>query len=600
MITCPNCQAENRSGAKYCKSCATRLPDSPATTRPLVMEAGVTNDPADPQTFRLESPTTRRLEQDQRSGTKPFRASQAFARRPKGAIFGDIYLYQSVIFSNENQHRYQVSLLKVSNEMQVRVCPNPECGAIFPPRNAAPETYCTDCGKVLEVGGKNLVLIESKNPLPDNIVRVAAKGLSHGSLRAPLCTFVERLGDIPRHCVVLPQTQPLESSLSATLDTAQALTWGISLARGLDYMHDNGISFDGKVDQTNLALVGERAVWANFTNCEHNPAGYVQEKAADTEALARLIYHWLTGRALIEPDARLSPAINRVFGQVSAGSSITDGLQLAQALENALEDLSVSQAVDLRSGRGTHVGMVRTLNEDSLAVVEINRIQQSISHPIGVYVVADGMGGHAAGEVASGLIVDTIAAKALEELLPPQAQAIKPAVSEWLRIAVEAANTEVFNLRKSAGTDMGSTMIAAVVAGNQASFTHIGDSRIYLINAKGIKRLTVDHSLVERLIATHQITREEARHHPQRNVIYRTIGDKPKIELEVHSLTLAIGDHLLLCSDGLSGMVEDERICRLVQDASSPQAACEALIEAANAAGGQDNTSVVIVKIVEP
>jgi len=599
MITCPNCQAENRSGARFCKSCATRLPDSPLTTRPLVMEAEAKNDLVDPQTLHLKASTTRRLVQDQRTGTKPLRASQVFARRPKGAIFYDIYLYQSVIFSNESQHRYQVSMLNVSADMQVRVCPNPECGAIFPPRAAAPETYCTDCGKVLEVGGKNLVLAESKNPVPDNLVRVAAKGLSHGSVRAPLSAFVERLGDIPRHCVVLPQTLPLEASLSATLDASQALKWGIWLARGLDYLHDNGISFDGKVDHTCLALVGERAVWANFSDCEHHPGGYVQAREADTRALAQLVYHWLTGRDHVEPDTRLTPALNQIFEQVSTGSSKTDGLQLALALENALEDLSASHPVELRSGHCSHMGMVRTLNEDSLAVVEITRIQQSISRPIGVYVVADGMGGHAAGEVASGLIVDTIAGKALEELLPPQAQAVKPVVSDWLRIAVEAANTEVFNLRKSAGTDMGSTMVVAALIGNQAFFTHIGDSRIYLINAKGIKRLTVDHSLVERLIATHQITREEARYHPQRNVIYRTVGDKPKVEIEVNSLTLAVGDNLLLCSDGLSGMVEDERIYKLVLEASNPQAACDTLIEAANAAGGQDNTSVVIVKVVE-
>ena len=105
---------------------------------------------------------------------------------------------------------------------------------------------------------------------------------------------------------------------------------------------------------------------------------------------------------------------------------------------------------------------------------------------------------------------------------------------------------------------------------------------------------------MERLIATHQITREEARFHPQRNVIYRTVGDKPQVEIEVNSLTLAIGDNLMLCSDGLSGMVEDEKICKLVMDAPDPQAASEALVEAANAAGGQDNISVVIVKAVEP
>ena len=600
MITCPNCQAENRSGAKFCKSCATRLPDSPAATRPLILDEEVKNDPVNPQTFRLEAPTTRRLAQDLRTGTKPFRSNQVFTRPPKGAIFCDIYLYQSVIFSNESQHRYLVSLLKIGDDMQVRICPNPECGAIFPPRNSAPEKYCTDCGKVLEVDDQNLVLVESKDPIPENIVRVAAKGLSHGSVRAPLSTFIERLGDIPRHCVVLPQTQPLESAISSSLNTVQALKWGISLARGLDYLHENGVSFNGKVDQSYLTLVDERVVWGNFSNCDHHPGGYVQERTADTQSLAKLIYHWLTGKDQMEPDARLSPLINQAFVQVFTGSSVTGGLQLAQVLENALEDLLASQTVDLHSGRYTHVGMVRTLNEDSLAVVELNRIQQSISRPIGVYVIADGMGGHAAGEVASGLIVDTIAKKALEELMPLQVQASKPDLSEWLRIAVEAANTEVFNLRKTAGTDMGSTMVAAAIIGNQAFITHIGDSRIYQINAIGIRRLTVDHSLVERLIATHQISREEARYHPQRNVIYRTVGDKSKIEIEVTSLTLSIGDSLLLCSDGLSGMVEDERICKLVLDASSPQAACEALIEAANAAGGQDNISVVIVKIVEP
>jgi serine/threonine protein phosphatase PrpC len=599
MITCPNCQAENRSGAKFCRSCATRLPDSPAATRPLFMEAEANNDPVDPQTFRLETPTTRRLAQDQRTGTKPLHPSQAFKRRPKGAIFGDIYLYQSVIFSNESQHRYQVSLVNVSDDLQIRVCPNPECGAIFPPCNTAPEKYCTDCGKVLVEDGKNLVLVESKNQVPDNIVRVVAKGLSHGSVRAPISTFVERLGDVPRYCVVMPQTQPLESPLSSPLEPGRALKWGISLARGLDYLHDNGVSFNGKIDPTCLALVGERVVWANFSHCEHHSVGYVQERAADIKSLAQLIYHWLTGREHFEPDTRFSPALNQTFEQVLTGSSVTEGLQLAQLLENALEDLSASQAVDLRSGRCTHVGMVRTLNEDSLAVVEINRIQQSISRPTGVYVVADGMGGHAAGEVASGLIVDTIASKAVEELLSPQAQVVKPVVSDWLRMAVEAANTEVFNLRKSAGTDMGSTMVAAALIGNQAFFTHIGDSRIYLINTKGIKRLTVDHSLVERLIATHQITREEARYHPQRNVIYRTVGDKPKIEVDVTSLTLAVGDSLLLCSDGLSGMLDDEMICKFVLEANNPQAACETLIEAANAAGGQDNSSVVIVKVVE-
>jgi protein phosphatase len=146
---------------------------------------------------------------------------------------------------------------------------------------------------------------------------------------------------------------------------------------------------------------------------------------------------------------------------------------------------------------------------------------------------------------------------------------------------------------------MGSTLVAAVLEGNKAWVAHVGDSRVYLINAQGIQQITTDHSLVERLIATHQITREEARHHPQRNVIYRTIGDKLKVDVEVSTHNLSVGDYLLLCSDGLSGMVEDQAMLQIVRQTASPQAACDELIAAANAAGGEDNISVIIVAIIQ-
>jgi len=244
--------------------------------------------------------------------------------------------------------------------------------------------------------------------------------------------------------------------------------------------------------------------------------------------------------------------------------------------------------------------MVRTLNEDSIMTLEMNRIHQSISQPLGVYVVADGMGGHAAGEVASGTIINVIAQKALKDLLPDDVgQVAGDDRQRWLRAAVESANEEVFILRKKAGTDMGSTLVAAVLESNQAYITHIGDSRAYLINAAGIRRLTIDHSLVERLIATNQITREEARVHPQRKVIYRSVGDKTTVEVEVDGHTFEVGDYVLVCSDGLSGLADDATLQRLVLAAASPQAACDALIRAANDAGGDDNISVIIVQIVE-
>jgi protein phosphatase len=149
------------------------------------------------------------------------------------------------------------------------------------------------------------------------------------------------------------------------------------------------------------------------------------------------------------------------------------------------------------------------------------------------------------------------------------------------------------------GSDMGSTIVMAVADGNQVCTGHVGDSRAYLINDQGIRALTTDHSLVERLIDTGQITREEARHHPQRNVIYRTMGDKPKLEVETAVHNFSQGDHLLLCSDGLNGMVTDEVIRQIVMEASSsPQDACDRLIQAANAAGGDDNITVVVLAFI--
>jgi serine/threonine protein phosphatase PrpC len=597
MVVCPNCKAENRSGAKFCKNCATRLPTSTSVTRPLDEDVTALATGADPEPETGGAQVTRRLSPTSRTGTQPLQTSQTFARRPMGAIFGDNFLYENVIFSDDIQHRYKVKQIDVAEDMQIRVCPNPTCGAVFPPRSTAPEKYCTDCGTVLERGGNDLVLIEARSPIPDNVVRTAAKGLSNGNVRAPLAAFVERLAGLPRHCLVMTPVNALERSP----DTVQALKWGAALAHGLDYLHDNGIAFEGKIDPSMIGLVGERLVWANFTASCHHPEGYVTERQADAQGLAKLVFHWLTGKTQFEHDPNLTPGVNRSFEIALASPGVANGGELAEIFDRALEEMSAPQAVDFRLGRRTHVGMVRTLNEDSILTLEVNRIQQSVSQPLGVFAVADGMGGHAAGEIASGTIVNAIAQHAIKELIPDQiAQGDSHDRQAWLRGAVEAANAEVFALRKAGGTDMGSTLVVAALEGNKAYIAHVGDSRAYLINSQGIERLTIDHSLVERLIATNQITREEARYHPQRNVIYRTVGDKAKIDVEISVHMLAVGDYLLLCSDGMSGMVEDKNILKIVMEAPSPQAACDELINAANKAGGEDNVSVILVKIVQP
>jgi protein phosphatase len=597
MIICPNCATENRTGARFCKGCATRLPASTLATLPLeAPDAIALLGDTTPSAIAPVTQVTRRIGEAARSGTRPLQPGSDFARRPHGAIFGDNYLYDAVIFSNEHQHRYQVHQLAVAEDLQIHHCPNLSCGAVFPPRSLVMEKYCTDCGTLLELGGKNLIIIEANTPIPENIVRAAAKGLSHGSVRAPIAAFVERLAGQPRHCAVVSQV----NALDVTPDAFQALKWGAALARGLDYLHDNGVGFGGQIGPNYIGLADGHPVWANFTSCVHHPEGYVIDRKPDTAALALLVFQWLTGKNKFEPDPNLTPAASRAFEPFYSGAGLVDGAGLAARLESAWREATTLKDVDFRLGRRTHVGMVRNLNEDSLFTLELNRIQQSASQPLGIFVIADGMGGHTAGEIASGTIVNTIAKKAAQDLvlchlLLDEARDCQ----KWLQETVEAANAQVYELRISSDTDMGSTLVAAVVEGNLAYIAHVGDSRAYLINTRGIQRLTLDHSLVERLIATNQISREEARFHPQRNVIYRTVGDKPEIEVDVSTVLLSAGDHLLLCSDGLSGMLDDQAIQRNVIEAATPQAACDALVEAANAAGGEDNISVIIVQVVQ-
>jgi protein phosphatase len=262
------------------------------------------------------------------------------------------------------------------------------------------------------------------------------------------------------------------------------------------------------------------------------------------------------------------------------------------------QTVPAARSLDLRVGRRTHVGRRRTLNEDSLLVLEYLLSNKSITHPAGLFVVADGMGGHEGGEIASGMLVRAVAQRAatwLAEVSP--AGEPSDAAAQWLIDVIGEANGEIYEWARSAGYEMGTTIVAALVMGERAIIAHVGDSRAYRARANTLERLTVDHSLVESLVSANQISPEQARDHPQSNVIYRTIGDRADVEVDVRQIQLAPGDLLLLCSDGLSGMLTDEAI-HLTLRGSPPQAACDALVDAANRAGGEDNITAIVIGFV--
>lgn len=230
------------------------------------------------------------------------------------------------------------------------------------------------------------------------------------------------------------------------------------------------------------------------------------------------------------------------------------------------------------------VGKVREGNEDALLLRD------------SVYAVADGMGGHLAGEVASATALEPI-----EELDGRIFQDNAAAVTA-LRAAVVAANERVSQLARDNPDyrGMGTTLTAALVEGRRLHVAHVGDSRAYLLRDGHFSQLTDDHTLVQHLVDEGQITREEAARHPQRSVVTRAIGVSQEVDVDSMSLELQPGDQLLLCSDGLTGVIEDGAIARTLDGVEDPDQAVGNLIELANNAGGPDNITVLLLRYEDP
>jgi protein phosphatase len=246
-------------------------------------------------------------------------------------------------------------------------------------------------------------------------------------------------------------------------------------------------------------------------------------------------------------------------------------------------------------GWATDVGQQRSHNEDTVLVVELEQGGYHASPPIGLLMLADGMGGHLAGEVASVLAVRTAARYILQACLASFSErehtADEPSLKEVLTDAVRRANELVIERVPGGGT----TLLCALLMGDQAYIANVGDSRAYLVSSKGCSQITRDHSIVDILLELGQMTMEEAAHHPQRNVLYRAVGQRGPLEVDTFFCRIPPGEALLLCSDGLWEMVSEEEIARIVTASSSFQEACDTLVQRANEAGGKDNISVIIV-----
>jgi protein phosphatase len=236
----------------------------------------------------------------------------------------------------------------------------------------------------------------------------------------------------------------------------------------------------------------------------------------------------------------------------------------------------------LRTAASSDVGLRRRGNEDRFAVVP----------ELGLCLVADGMGGHSAGQVASALAAEAVVAS-LREIAGGSASA-----TEKLRRAIEDANRAIYaaSRQRSEYSGMGTTVVALLAEGGRASLAHVGDSRAYRVRDRRIRQLTDDHSIVGELLRRHEISADDAREHPHRHVLTRALGVRGHVQPDLAELTPEAGDVFVLCSDGLTNHVEDQEIAKLALESPDLDECCEALIELANHRGGEDNTTVVLAR----
>ena len=236
----------------------------------------------------------------------------------------------------------------------------------------------------------------------------------------------------------------------------------------------------------------------------------------------------------------------------------------------------------------TDVGAVRNQNQDSYHI-------ELLAEDMALGIVCDGMGGAKAGNVASQLAVETFLQTAKAQ--PPEQWRNEP--EALLHFAAEQANGAV-HFRANVDADcrgMGTTMVAALVVGDRAYILNIGDSRCYLVRPEGITKVTRDHSVVEDLVARGQITPEQARQHPQKNLITRALGAESRLRADLFRQPMEPGDALLLCSDGLSNMVSDQELLYEVLHGGPAEDCCRRLLDIALSRGAPDNVTAVLLQM---
>ena len=237
-------------------------------------------------------------------------------------------------------------------------------------------------------------------------------------------------------------------------------------------------------------------------------------------------------------------------------------------------------------------------NEDSIATIQGTCTYKEQLIPFDLFIVADGMGGHANGQEASRIAIQAMTQSVLQNIVT-SSELNDTLFSEILAHGVQQANMTIWQRNQEKGADMGTTLTASLVVGSKAFVVNVGDSRTYMYcRGKGLSQITRDHSLVARLVASGLLAPDDVYTHPNRNLVERSLGDRRSIKVDCFTVDLHAGAWLLLCSDGLWEMVRDTEIERIMQKEGAPAHMSDLLVQAALKGGGADNVSVIVARVM--
>lgn len=597
-ITCPKCGHPNRRDARFCQHCGADL----SPTREVSPSAPDPGRPSQPQRSGPIQTAKMRLSHLLSSPSSP----QAYADRPTPLSPGEILSHP-----RHPQQQYQIVRVRelpgsLYYDAMALTCP--QCGTVHPA--APPDGLCGQCRTPLQP-----VLIHERLSSPGHL-------LSDEEVKQLLHLSAGHTGILPHQAIIYREDvyaivehpgrwgvivrgrhrRPLDEAIAVTAQVGQAMK----------YLHDHHFAYSavGKASLENLVALSGGAVikLADLSTCV--PLQFDNLRAAraqihrDIVFLVSLLFYLVTGNYLSRADIGSAPsALRPLIEQAMQDryASIPDLLTAFSLLPSAGTPMRPLKPIH---GQATHPGRVRTRNEDAVVTFTFDKERQDgQTVPIGFYVVADGMGGHDAGDVASRIAGQVVTDWIIKmRVLPDLRQVTRRLTTEevpgeLLVQAFQQANEALLQRARARNSNLGSTLTAALIIEEVATIANVGDSRTYLLRDGRLEQITQDHSLVARLVDAGVIKPEEVRTHPQRSQIYRYVGHRPAIEVDTFTRQLQAGDVLILCSDGLWEMVPDDEIRRIVTGARSPQQACDALVEAANRAGGEDNIAVIVIQM---